>query len=83
MMNISLTFSQEQLRIIDEGLHLVAYGKAAPLFDSINKQLTEQNKAKQDKEAAEQAAAEADRAELERLRLESAQRAEQTPEQTQ
>lgn len=38
-MEIKLTFTPEQLSVIDEGLKLVAYGKAAPVVNHINAQL--------------------------------------------
>lgn len=42
MMNISLTFSQEQLRVIDEALQQLPYYKAAPVIVEINRQIAQQ-----------------------------------------
>ena len=44
MKTIVLNLTAEQLMILNEGLMLVAFGKAAPVVAEINKQLTAQTK---------------------------------------
>lgn len=48
-MNYTLTFTEQQLLVLNQALQDLPFKMAAPLFDAINKQIQEQEQVEADK----------------------------------